>query len=867
MVLQIPRGVNKPKCLSWTASGRNNGRQQEQGHDNEAGDQMTTVADRIERQAARPAIVRLWEALVPLKSVNSFMNTGAHPDDETSALLARLAKKDGARVSYVCAVRGEGGQNAIGTEAGNDLGTVRSREMEEAARVLDMTLYWLSDRFDHPIYDFGFSKSPDETFAAWGEDRTLERLVRAIRVERPDVVCPTFLDVPGQHGHHRAMTRATIRAFDLAADPDAYPDQIAGGLRPWQVKKLYLPAWSGAGQSYDDTEPPPNATLSVETGDYDPVLGASYAQIAQWSRVRHRTQGMGQWILPGSEPRPLHRLLAVSGMPDIEQSVFDGLPATLRDLAGLVAEDPAAGELDKAQNEIEEALAAFPDQQAVLEHVLAALEAVRLAAANLTDAQADDLMHRLLVKEQQLARAAGEAAGLVVEVECEPSVLGPGDAAVLSVTVFDGLQVLDDEPDVEAALPAAWDRKLKAKQRREGAWHVAFDIRAPEMSGDRCPYRDGFSPLETAEEVHARIRWSAIGTDLEQRAGPEDPVVILPRVSVVPEPAAAIVNLAGDNRLLNVAVTADQLSGPPGAVTIAPTMPAGWRAEPAAASTWLDGPGAAAAAEFSISIPGDVMPGRHELEIEATGTLASRSSVRQFSYPHTGTSYAVWPARLPVLAADIKLPAGLRVGYVDGGADRVGSWLERLDLAVTRLDADALATADLAGFDTIIIGIFAYRTRPDLKAANGRIKTYVEQGGNLVTLYHRPWDGWDPAITPPRFLKIGAPSLRWRVTDQNARVTHLVPDHPVLSAPNPIGADDWAGWVKERGLYFAAEWDGDYVPLVSMADPDEAPLEGAILAGAIGRGRHVHTSLVLHIQLDALVPGAFRLLANMIAPA
>ncbi|MHA1572177.1 MAG: PIG-L family deacetylase, partial [Alphaproteobacteria bacterium] len=145
------------------------------------------------------------------------------------------------------------------------------------------------------------------------------------------------------------------------------------------------------------------------------------------------------------------------------------------------------------------------------------------------------------------------------------------------------------------------------------------------------------------------------------------------------------------------------------------------------------------------------------------------------------------------------------------------------------------------------------------------LHVFVEAGGNLITLYHRPWDNWDPQHVPPRYLKIGQPSLRWRVTDARAEVTILAPGHLLLNTPNHIGPADWADWVKERGLYFAAEWDDAYTPLIAMADKGEAPLKGALLSARLGQGRHTHTGLILHYQMDFLVPGAFRLFANMIA--
>jgi hypothetical protein len=172
----------------------------------------------------------------------------------------------------------------------------------------------------------------------------------------------------------------------------------------------------------------------------------------------------------------------------------------------------------------------------------------------------------------------------------------------------------------------------------------------------------------------------------------------------------------------------------------------------------------------------------------------------------------------------------------------------------------------LAGFDTLVIGIFALRFRPGLLALMPAIHDWTHNGGTLLTLYHRPWDNWDPQTTAPAPLEIGKPSLRYRVTDEAATVRHLIPDHPLLSTPNRITPQDWQGWVKERGLYFAKSWDAAYQPLLEMADPNEAPHQGALLSAPIGRGQHHHCALILHFQMEALVPGAFRLMANLTAP-
>ncbi|MFW5654711.1 MAG: PIG-L family deacetylase, partial [Roseicyclus sp.] len=344
----------------------------------------TSVQSRLMIEAAAPRIVELYRALAVLKTPIGFMNTGAHPDDETSAMLAALWLRDGVNLSYACSTRGEGGQNDIGTEAGVVLGALRTAEMERAAAVLDMRLYWHGQSPDDPVTDFGFSKSGVETIGKWGRERLMRRFVEILRLDRPDIVCPTFLDIPGQHGHHRAMTAAAHEVIGLAADPDFVTD----GLEPWQVAKLYLPAWSGAGGAYDDEVPPPPATLTVPGKGRDPVLGFSYERIGQMSRQFHRTQGMGHWVPPGAERDwPLHLVTSTVGMS--ETAVTDNLPASLADLGA-----PAA------QAALEGLIAAFPDAGAMVAAGFAADRALAEAEERIDPVH----RHRLLRKRMQVAR-------------------------------------------------------------------------------------------------------------------------------------------------------------------------------------------------------------------------------------------------------------------------------------------------------------------------------------------------------------------------------------------------------------------------------------------------------------------------------
>ncbi|MEP4343030.1 MAG: PIG-L family deacetylase, partial [Lentilitoribacter sp.] len=206
------------------------------------------------------------------------------------------------------------------------------------------------------------------------------------------------------------------------------------------------------------------------------------------------------------------------------------------------------------------------------------------------------------------------------------------------------------------------------------------------------------------------------------------------------------------------------------------------------------------------------------------------------------------------------------VGYIGGGNDRVDHWLKQMGMDITSLsDEEIQSDKVLAKFDTIIIGIFALKFRDGLLEQMPRFHQWCENGGNLITLYHRPWDNWDPDYASPKYLKIGQPSLRWRVTDENSDVKILEPDHTIFNRPNVISSSDWENWHKERGLYFAMDWDKAYRPMLSMHDHNEDPLLGSLLVAEIGKGQHIHTSLILHHQMEKLTPGAFRLMANLVS--
>ena len=800
---------------------------------------MLSPRRRIEIQMASSSLTDLYRALSRLTSPLTTMNTGAHPDDEQSGMLAYLSLGLGMRVVIGCSTRGEGGQNVLGPERLGALGVMRTLEMQEAARVLDADIHWIGHGPDDPVHDFGFSKDGDGTFAHWGEERVIERMVRAYRMERPDIVIPTFLDVPGQHGHHRAMTRAAEAALDLAASETAYPEHFEEGLKPWRVAKYYLPAWSGGGGTYDDALPPPPATLHLEATGVDFVTGLAFDRIGECSRYYHASQGMGHWPDRPKTHWPLHLLHGPAGSTE-EGSILDHLPISLPDLCiGFDHEPALSSRLSAADLFLQSAIDAFPDCKLIQRHLIAAAKAVSSAQAEASDSFLLEHGHRLDRKLREIDCALFETIPAIETAYADKSTLKPGGAARISVQ-----QPLNTDHPVSFGVETP--QGVSASDAIVGDTGLQFDLTAKANAPLSPQYPPVWSSLGGNGPIFLQAKARFDHHEAVTLFDLETPLNIAPASSVSIQPDAILLRRGHSATVHDIEVS---ITGDNGDIAFA--APHGWGME-------------AAGDHWQLRPPSDVMPGLHTLTPTIDGKPAFNSI--GFDYPHIGKGRHIRSEVLHVLALDLELPVGAKVGYVGGGADNVGLWLQRMGVDVTELDASSLS-GDLSAFSTIVIGTFAFGTRPDLAAATAKLHQFVEHGGHLVTLYHRPSDGWTPETTPPRRLKIGTPSLRWRVTDPAAPVHVLAPDHPLLIGPNAIGPDDWEGWNKERGLYFASEWDACYTPLLSLHDEGEAPLLGALVSGQIGKGRHTHTSLVLHHQMDKLVPGAFRLMANLLQPA
>nr|WP_272211592.1 PIG-L family deacetylase [Marinicella sp. W31]MDC2877488.1 PIG-L family deacetylase [Marinicella sp. W31] len=493
---------------------------------------MLTSRQRIEQEKASSSLVRLHRALSRLKSPLTMMNTGAHPDDEQSDMLAWFRFGLGMRVIIGCSTRGEGGQNVLGPERIGALGVLRTREMEEAARALDADIHWLGHGPDDPVHDFGFSKDGDATFARWGEDRIVERMVRAYRRERPDIVIPTFLDVPGQHGHHRAMTRAAETAIRLAADETAYPEHFAEGLKPWRVAKYYLPAWSGGGGTYDDDLPPPPATVTVVSEGRDPATGADYGRIGEWSRYYHASQGMGWWPERPDHAWELHLLIGLDGGAH-ENTILDGLPTTLASLCSDEATS-LVKHLVTADAAIAAAIDAFPDREAITRSLISASGEIEAAVEAAPAAFVEAHGHRLSRKLIEIDAAILETEALFERAYGEAECLTPGGSTVLAV-------VLSEDTNRTVTVNPILSEGVTASPPSEEAGIIRFTLSAAADAPLTGQYPPLWSSLGGNAPVSITLETEVGGRKVTGHFDLETALPVIPAHSLALSPNAFIV--------------------------------------------------------------------------------------------------------------------------------------------------------------------------------------------------------------------------------------------------------------------------------------------------------------------------------------
>lgn len=804
-------------------------------------------------QEQSEADVELWNVVKPLDTTVTYLNTGAHPDDERSDLLAYLSRGLGVKTASLIANRGEGGQNAIGNELGNALGIIRSNEMIEAAKVNGVKAYHLSEITSDDIYDFGFSKSPDETLEKWGADVTYERLIKFIRTYQPDIVMPSFENVDSQHGHHRLMAILSEKAFKDAADPNVFPEQLKNGLSTWQIKKFYLPANAST------------ATTSIEIGDFDPIYGMSYPQLGEASRYLHKSQGMGNDI--DVAPRQSHLKLVESAVETDSNELFAGVPYDFHAWADIIPAANVSEQLDTLQNQLEGIIKLYPNREAILPESQKALGAVQKLIASTKSAKLEagvknDLLHKLQLKEEQLQQVSFVSSSLAVDTEIGSYVLTQGEKTQVTVKITnEGKEKIQH---IEAALltPDHWKHEgaTNVKHLKPGeSKTVTFNVTVPSDAEYYQPYGDAV--------IKAQLTFKENGVKTTSVIDLDNTVSVLPELGVTPDPVNITVNTADVQDEIPVNVRVKNYANGSKNAKVSLNLPPGWSSQPAAADVSFSKRNEEKEVSFTLVPPSTVEDGNFTIgAIAASDGKTYDTTVQEIKYDHINDSYFMYPSNINGVAFELLKPDNLKVGYIDSGFDTVADSLQNAGFDITKITPEELASGNLSQYDTIVAGIRSTLGRPDILQNNQKLLDYVNNGGHLVMQYVTSGDPWNGgAFKPPYSLTIGSPSIRVRVTDENAKVTHTQPEHELFNKPNKINDSDWDNWVQERALYFPTAWDANYETFVSMADPGEEAFNSGILMAKYGEGTFLYTNLVFYRQINAQVPGGYRIFANLIS--
>lgn len=785
--------------------------------------------------------VELQQALLDLTAPWTVMCIAAHPDDEDGTTLTVLRRKYGVHTVSLFSTYGEGGQNAVGSELYEDLGVIRADETTRAARIQGSEPYFLG------LKDFGFSKSADEAFRFWGHDEALRRMVLKIRQLRPDVII-TNHDTTSGHGHHQATGRLALEAFDAAADPQRFPEQLSA-TTVWQVKRLFVRFRRPAAE----TVTPEESLVVIDPNETDAVRGMSYGEQALKALQQHATQGpwpesVGTWLRMQNNQTGKLSLIRYKltreapGSSEASQST-----TTIPFIAGLQLPDSVKG-------------LAFPvvspqtttdstDNESVLDTLLD----WRKAFSRLPRSNAEQT--RFALVESRLNKALAVASSLQLSVASGTSVLVPGAKDRITVVLAnEGSRIFR----IHSMTLNTWGRN----QQLEAAEHilpgtettVTVDVATPTTAPITVPKSqhlyDGTlngRPLiaEANLEAEGGARFS-IQTELELDVAPAVELKTITPTPYVWTPGTTNHPISFQVQVKNN--LPEQFRG-----LLKLTSPA-----------------------FRIFEFGkDITLAPLELQdvtIQANATLAQRP--RRQAPVSRATTLAVELAdgkmvtqrQIPVVFVDARVSPKLRVGYIPSFDRTLETALGALGVDATALSMDDIKTGELSVYHTIIIDNRGYEAHPELIANNARLLQFVSDGGTLLVFYHKDneWNPDDRKARPqlaPYPIVLGSE----RVTEEDAEVRFREPRHRLLNYPNKITQYDFENWVQERGLNFPKEWDPKYAMLFSMHDTGEKPLYGGLLVAKYGKGNYIYTSMVWYRQLRAGLPGGYRMFANLIS--
>lgn len=788
----------------------------------------------------------IYQQLKKLNVLASVLYIAAHPDDENNGLLPYLAKEKLYRTAYLSLTRGDGGQNLIGSEQGVELGLIRTQELLAARRIDG------AEQFFSRAFEFGFSKSSEEALKFWGRDRILSDVVWVIRQYQPDVIIKRFPpDKRAGHGHHAASAILADEAFSAAADPNRFPEQFKYGVKPWLAKRILWNTFNFGGNNTTGDD-----QLKLEVGGYNPLIGKSYGELGGEARSMHKSQGEGR---PRRRGLVTEFFMTTAG-DAAKTDLMDGVVTDWRRIPG--------GE--SVQNLINEAISDFKlDKPALSVPALVKIYNVIKALPE------SNWRNKKLNEAQMLIE---ECAGLFAEATTNEPHIVQGDwlpvnffinarsanpATVKNIrfetfdTTFSLVLINNQTLSVNKVFRVSADKEISQPYwlqypMTEGAFNVKDQMLIGKAENDPA-----FTVTYTI---------NIEGTDFTLRR-PVQYKVVDPAKGELYQPLAVLpkveFNYVEDNYV--------SLNGNPVAA------PVHFKANLTDSSHYIINQKYSPA--WTNNFPSFNFNAANK-ENSVTSTFNSRSKninttevislstndgkyngyTKTISYDHIPTITYFPEAKANLLKVDVKT-VGKKIGYITGAGDKVPDALTALGYDVSYLDESDINDQNLRQYDAIVVGVRAYNIYEYLSNKNYVFKRYVENGGNMIVQYMKSMQiGLKRIQSGPYPFTV----TNTRVTEENAKVNILLPQHALFNYPNKITEKDFEGWVQERSTYQVDQSDEHYERLIGMNDVGEKESNGSVVIAKYGKGNYAYVSLVLFRQLPAGVPGAYRLMANLI---
>ena len=810
-----------------------------------------TSSDISAQRPKRYNSAEIFKKMQKLNILGNALYIAAHPDDENTRLITYLSNASLINTAYLSLTRGDGGQNSIGPEQSELLGVIRTQELLSARGVDGGSQYFTR------VMDFGYSKSADETLNIWNKDEILYDVVWVIRKFQPDVIITRFpADSRAGHGQHETSAIAANEAFDMAANPSVFPDQLEY-VDVWQPERLLLNTGRWWNPDIGDTE---NVT-SVDIGEYDPLTGLSYSELGADSRSQHRSQAFGVTWRRGESKEYLEYLKGSKP----ESGLFDGIDISWNRVGRQDIENAVKNLLENynfenpAQN-----IDAFLKVRALIETV------------------EDDIWRTKKLGEiEDIIKAC---MGLYLETTADHSYLSPKDDVTFNME-------MTNRSDIEvklkhiSSIALKYDTLLQQTLANNQPLRINTKKIIPEGIKEttpfwlRTPQENYRYNIENPEDYGRAISPPPIFFDFEveimgqfiafripvtytwtnRMEGQQyKPLEVGPRLFVEIQ-EKVLIYPDNDGKNVNVSISSknQSLSG-----TLQLEIPVGWSVLPQQVNISVE-PNETADFQFTLIPPETASSGKIKAIAKVNGSEYDRR-LAEVSYDHFPKQAIYLPAEAKIVKLDIQ-KRGDKVAYIQGAGDDVGASLEQIGYDVTYVSEHNIESINLGSFDAIVFGIMAFNNYAYLVDYSQNILDFVEGGGTVILQYNNIRIGVKSPIIHPYPIEFSGRSSQVRVSVENAEVRFLDPENSILNYPNKISSIDFDNWVQERGLYFPVKWDEHYTAVLSSNDPGEDPLDGGLLVAKYGKGYFIYTSYAWFRQLPAGVPGAYRIFANMIS--